>query len=282
MHPCTAVDLRRVLLRDDVDAHVSNASTRRLWVIVWCHASSAQGLRNHPRRRGGQAIDALDGGSGQARGAVRRAVSADRLRDIEPHQLGAAADRRADAVQVAQPRPAHLADVADVAAARLVRRLGARAAAPRQALVLGVGGRDPAEPQPRQRREARHRRRHRRRPRLSHGLPPDAGRAHRLGRARHGRRHPPADLAREPVRRHRRRPDAPRQDQRLPREAAEPDGARGLARRGARVDGQLHLRHRRPDRGGRGRWRASRRRTTTWAATSCRTSSVAARPASTT
>ena len=132
-------------------------------------------------------------------------VPADRLRDLEPHQLGAAPDRRADPVQVAQPRPPHLADVAHVGAARLVRGLGARAAAPRQAVVLGFGRRDPAEPQPDQRREARHRRRDRRRPRVPHGLPPDAGRPHRVRRARHGRRHPPADLAREPVRRHRRR-----------------------------------------------------------------------------
>ena len=99
-----------------------------------------------------------------------------------------------------------------VGAARLVRRLRARAAAARQALVLGLGRRDPAEPQPHQRREARHRRRDRRRPRLPHGLQPDDRRAHRVGRAA---RPSPASASRsslaEPVRRHRRRrrgPDA--------------------------------------------------------------------------
>ena len=85
----------------------------------------------------------------------------------------------------------------------LLRRLGARAAAPGQALVQRLGRRDPAEPQPAARREARHRRRRRRRPRLPHGLQPDDRRPHRVGRGRHGRRHPPADRARRPVRRDR-------------------------------------------------------------------------------
>ena len=194
VHSGPAVDLRRILLGDDVDAHVNNASTPgRKCGIGWCHASSAEGLRNHPRRWRGQASHAPDGRPSKARRAVRRPVPPDRLRDLEPHQFGAAAARRADPVQVAQPRPPHLADVAHVAAARLVRRLGAGAAATRQALVLRLGRRDPAEPQPDQRREARHRRRDRRRPRLPDGLPADARCAHRIRRPRHGRRHPSAD-----------------------------------------------------------------------------------------
>ena len=100
-------------------------------------------------------------------------------------------------------------------------------------------------------------------------------------RAGDGRRHPSADLAREPVRRHRRRrrPDRIHEFLEKPQNA---DRARGLPRRSARLDGQLHLRRRRRS-STRSRPTAScRPRTTTWAATSSRTSSDAARPASTT
>ena len=69
-------------------------------------------------------------------------------------------------------------------AAELLRRLGAGAAAARQALVLGLGRRHPAEPQPHLRRAARHHRRRRRRPRVPHGLQPDDRGAHRIGRRR--------------------------------------------------------------------------------------------------
>ena len=103
-----------------------------------------------------------------------------------------------------------------------------------------------------------------------------------VGRARDGRRHPSADLAREPVRRHRRRRQGPREDQRVPREAAEPDRACRLAGRGARLDGQLHLRRATPSSRRSSPTASCRPRTTTWAATSSPTSSVAARPASTT
>ena len=147
-----------------------------------------------------------------------------------------------------------------------------------------LGRRDPAEPQPHQRREARHRRRDRRRPRLPHGLPPDARRAHRVGRAAP---RSPASASRsslaEPVRRHRRRRRRTRRrSASSSRSRRTPTGLADCPARGARLDGQLHLRRRRAHRGGRARRRAARPRTTTWAATSSRTSSVAARPASTT
>ncbi len=77
------------------------------------------------------------------------------------------------------------------------------------------------------------------------------------GRARHGRRHPPAAVAGEPVRRHRRRREGPGEDPRIPREAAGREGPERCPARSARVDGQLHLRHRRPHRGRRVRRRAA-------------------------
>ena len=190
----------------------------------------AQDLRHRPRRRRGQATHAPHGGPRQARGAVRRAVPTHRLRAVEPHQLGAAPDRRAHAVQVAQPRPPRVADLAPVRPAELLRRLRARAAAARQALVLRLGRRHPAEPQPHLRREARHRRRRRRRPRLPHGLQPDDRRAHRVGPGGDRRRDPPADLARRPVRRDRGRRRRTRPHRRVPREAEGPRRPRRLAR----------------------------------------------------
>ena len=171
------------------------------------------------------------------------------------HQLGAAADRRADAVQVAQPRPPRLADLAPVRTAELVRRVGAGAAAARQAVVHRIGRRDPAEPQPDPRREARHRRRRRRRPRVPHGLRADDRGAHRLRGRGDRRRDPPADRARRPVRRDRGRPRAARTASAVPREAHRPRRPPRLPRRGARLDGQLRLRRRRAH-----RRRAARRR----------------------
>ena len=97
-------------------------------------------------------------------------LPADRLRAVQRRQLRLPAGRRADAVQVAQPRPAHHPDLADVDDARQLRRAGAGPAAGRQALVPRQRRRDLPAPQPDQRREARHRRRRRRRPRLPDGL----------------------------------------------------------------------------------------------------------------
>ncbi len=57
----------------------------------------------------------------QARGAVRRHLPARRLRAVQPGQRRLPAHRRAHAVQVALARPAHLADLADVDAARQLR-----------------------------------------------------------------------------------------------------------------------------------------------------------------
>ncbi|KAJ1683515.1 hypothetical protein LUZ63_021269 [Rhynchospora breviuscula] len=125
---------RTVAQRNPRRASVPGIAARPL---VWCHACSAEGLRNHPRRRRGKATHAPHGRSRQTRRPLRRPVPPDRLRHLEPHQFGPASARRADAVQVAQPRPSHLADVAHVADARVVRGIRPRPAAPRKALVLG-------------------------------------------------------------------------------------------------------------------------------------------------
>ena len=89
-------------------------------------------------------------------------------------------------------------------------------------------------------------------------------------------------VAREPVRRHRRRRQGPREDQRVPREAAEPD--RASPTRPTRCSRRWATTSSTPTRSSRrSRPTAScRPRTTTWAATSSPTSSVAARRASTT
>ncbi len=213
-------------------------------------------------------------------------VPAHRLRDLQPHQLGAAPDRRSSR------------STSRTASTGTSRRRGAcrrcwtrtwppcpRSSAWASAGSPGSRRRDPAEPQPHQRRAARHRRRDRRRPRVPDGLPADAGRAHRLRRAGDRRRHPPAHLAlAEPVRRHRRRPEG-RPDAASTgssRSRTMPTGLADAPARGAGLDGQLHLRHRRAHRGRASPTASCRRPTTTWAATSSRTSSVAARRACTT
>jgi hypothetical protein len=70
------------------------------------------------------------------------------------------------------------------------------------------------------------------------------------GRGLHGRGHPPADLARRPVRRHRRPAGRPAADPGVPREAHRPTGPARQPERGPRLDGQLRLRRRPPHRGG--------------------------------
>ncbi len=82
------------------------------------------------------------------------------------------------------------------------------------------------------------------------------GPARRVRRRLHGRRDPAADRAGRPVRRDRRRPGRAQPDPRVPREADRPGRAARLPRRGARLDGQLRLRRRRPRRR---RHRATRR-----------------------
>src|SRR5690606_20519232 len=116
-----------------------DASTPSWAGLLWGYGSTAQDLRHRSRWWRGKAVDAADRGQGEARGAVRRRLPPDRLRAVEPHQLGTASDRRADAVQVALARPARVADLAALGHARRLRRVGSRPAAPRQALVLGLG-----------------------------------------------------------------------------------------------------------------------------------------------
>ncbi len=227
----------------------------------------------------GQAADAADRRPRQTRGAVRRHLPPDRLRALQRRQLRLPPDRRADAVQVAQPRPSHHPDLADVDAARQLRGAGAGAAARRQALVPRLGRRDLPVAQPDQGREARHRRRGGRRPRLPDGLLPD-GRPARRQRGRvHGRGDPSADRPRRPVRRHRRRARRPAAHPRVPREADRPDRAARQPR--ARCSPRWATTSSTPT-----RWStrspATRRPTapsTTWAATSCPPSCVATRPA---
>ena len=92
--------------------------------------------------------------------------------------------RRADAVQVAQPRPSRHADLADVDDARQLRHAGAGAAAGRQALVPRQRRRDLPVPEPDARRAARHRGRGGRRPRLPDGLLADGRPARRVAARR--------------------------------------------------------------------------------------------------
>ena len=126
VHAGAAVHLGRVLLGQDVDAHVPEPTRRRGLTMrsdQWQHDRHAtEGARDRPRRWGGQAADAADRGPGQAGGAVRRHLPADRLRAVERRELRLPAGGRADAVQVAQPGPARHPDLADVDDARQLRR----------------------------------------------------------------------------------------------------------------------------------------------------------------
>ena len=136
----------------------------------------AQGARNRARRWRRQAPDAVDPRPRQTGGAVRRQLSADRLRAVQPRQRRLPPAVRADAVQVALARPAHLRDLADVDAARQLRDAGAGTAATRQAVVPRQRGRDLPVDEPHRRRETRHHRRVRRRPRLPDGCLADGRR----------------------------------------------------------------------------------------------------------
>ncbi len=190
VHTCAAVDLGRVLLGQDVDAQgcgryrapgrPSTSATTECEPDRHDCPRAQEGPGHRPRRRRGQATDAADGRPGQAGGPVRRHLPADRLRAVQRRQPRLPPGRRADAVQVAQPRPARHPDLADVHAARQLRHPGPGAAAGRQALVPRQRRRDLPVAQPAQRREARHRRGGRRRPRLPDGLLPDGRAARRV------------------------------------------------------------------------------------------------------
>src|SRR5690554_6253038 len=149
----------------------------------WGHGFP-EDLRNRTRRRRREAADAAHRRPCQASRAIRRQLPAGRLRVVQPHQLGNAPDRRVDAVQVAQPRPPRVPDLAAVGADQLIRGIRPCPAAPRQAVVRRISRRDPAEPQPVARRKTRHCRGCRRRPRVPHGLQPDDRRACRVGGGR--------------------------------------------------------------------------------------------------
>ena len=133
------------------------------------HHGCSEGPRDRAGRRRGQASDAADRGSGQAGGALRRALPDGRLRAVQPGQCRLPQDRRADPVQVALARPAHHQDLADVQPARQLRHPGTGPAAARAVLVRRLGRRDPPELQPDQRRAAGLRHRLRRRPHLPDG-----------------------------------------------------------------------------------------------------------------
>ena len=183
-------------------------------------------------------------------------------------------DRRADPVQVAQPRPARDAGPGGCRRCSATTSPRPGPAAHRQVLVPGQRRRDLPEPQPRSRREARHRRGRRRRPRLPHGLLADGRAAHRVRRRRDRGRHPPADRDGRPVRRHRgRAPTTRRKIRAFLEKPTDPEGLPDSPDEVLASHGQLRLRRRRAHgRRARGRRRA-RAASTTWAATSCRTSS---------
>ena len=137
--------------------------------------------------------------------------------------------------------------------ARAVHHHGACAAAARPPVVHRQRRRDLPEPQPRLRRGARLHRGVRRRPRVPHGPEPDAHGAHRERRGRHRGGHPGAARRGEGVRLHRLRRDRP--DHRVPGEAERAAVGARRPRGHVRVDGQLHLHHRRAARGAQGRRR---------------------------
>ena len=181
---------------------------------------------------------------------------------------------RADAVQVALARPAHLGDLADVDAARQLRDPGAGAAAARQAVVPRQRRRDLPVDEP-----------HRTTsgptsswcsaPTTSTGWTPRRwSQAHiESGAGVDGRGHPGAAQGGLPVRRdqdRRRR----RHDRRVPREAGRPARPGRQPGRVVRVDGQLRLHRRRAGRGAGAATPPTRRPATTWAATSSRCSST--------
>ena len=190
--------------------------------------------------------------------------------------------RRADAVQVALARPAHLGDLADVDAARQLRHPGAGPAAARSAVVPRQRRRDLPVDEPDQRRAARTSSWCSAPTTSTAWTPRRWSQAHvESGRGRHRRGHPGAAQGGLAVRgdqgRRRRR-----HDRGVPREAGRPAGPRGLPRRG---------RSRRwattssPPTCSSTRWRRTRpTRTpaTTWAATSSRCSSREQQAASTT
>ena len=166
-----------------------------------------------------------------------------RLRAVQPGQRRLPQAGRADAVQEPLAGPAHLQDLAAVDAARQLRGPRPGAAAPRPALVRGLGGRHPPEPEPHRRRAPDPRRGVRGRPHLPDGPGADGRGPPGVRGGRHGRRHPAAPLPRRPVRGHRGgRGQRPHHG--VPREAPGRGGPAGRARRGVRVDGQLRLHHR--------------------------------------
>ena len=154
---------------------------------------------------------------------------------------------RADAVQVALSRPAHLADLANVHAARQLRHARASPATPGSPMVPGQCRRDLPVAQPDPRRPARLRCRLRRRSRLPDGRLADGGGAHRRRCRGHRGRHPDAEVTGVVVRCDqdgRRRSHDPG----VPREAGRSAGASRQPGRDVRVDGQLRVHHGRPAR----------------------------------
>ena len=131
----------------------------------------------------------------------------------------------------------------------------------------GLGRRDLPEPEPDLRRAAALHLRLRRRPRLPDGSAPDARAAHRARLGAHDRRHPRPDRELTRVRRDRDRLRLAH-DPGVPREAEGPGRDGRVARRGARVDGQLRVLGRRADRRRHSRRRRRDARRTTSAATS--------------
>src|SRR5687768_8281792 len=106
------------------------------------HARASESSGDRTGWRGRKTADAVDHGSRKTGGPVRGHVSLDRLRALQSCQRGNAANCGVDAVQVALAGQTHLFDVALLDYARQLRHAGARAAAPRAAVVPGERGRD--------------------------------------------------------------------------------------------------------------------------------------------
>ena len=191
-------------------------------------------------------------------GAVRRCLSPHRLCAVESGKRRLRTDLRTDAIQVALPRPAHLADLVEFGLSWRVHHAGAGAAAARAALVHRQRRRHIPVDESDHRREARVHRGFRCRSRVPDGPRADGAGTYPQRRRRHGRRDPGAPFGGVRVRVYRRRRVG--EDHQVPGEAQGPARHPRRPGRHVRLDGQLRVHHRGAGVGAAGRRRRLRLR----------------------